>query len=822
MYLRWDRVLLGTLAALVLFSPLGWADSTTPASYSSKIQADPLKELQAIRRTGEFKLDGLLEEKFWQEAPVANGFRQSWPSEGHAASESTWVKIAYDDEALYVGIICFDSKPHGIRKRLTRRDRSTEADFVQVCIDSYHDRQTGYAFAVNASGVQRDLYIYNNDWTDDKWDAVWQSKVRMVPSGWTVEMRIPYHCLRFPESAEQQWGIDFIRYISRNDETTRWEFVPRAQAAGVSRYGVLNGIGDVRPPRHLEVLPYTTSKLKTDPRTLGNPKGRSDLQDFGGDIKWAISPNTVLDATVNPDFGQIEADGTVLNLSRFETRFPEKRPFFLEGLQLFDTDYSLFYSRRIGASPRYPDSLQSDDYLISLPEAATILYAGKLSGKTKGGVSYSMVNAVTSDEHAAYFGISDAGDTLKYRERVAERGVANITRVRKDILGNSSVGLMMTALNKDHHNPAYAGGADWNLKTKHGTYGTRGQVVTASPSVGAPGWGTTVVFEKYSGKHLLGNFAVEHEDRALNINDLGYLQRNDYSGGWGWMQYRTEKSLGPISRTWNNFNWWYGWNTAGQRLQLGGNWNGQIQFKNLWWLGGGHARDAARTDDREIGDGVGVRLPSGWDKWVWAETDYRKPISGNVNYAWGTSRDGHYNNYDLFMTIRPATNVEFSFGPGYGITWGASRYVATVDPSGSTPGGYLFAEQTSEQYYMTIRGIATFTTNLSIQFYGQPFLANVTHDNYKFLTGSNQYTPAPDQSLDGTDDDPDFSLLSFNANVVLRWEYRPGSTLFLVWSQARDDFNELPDFTFNHGLTNLFDLGSHNVFMIKMNYWWNL
>lgn len=821
--MRLERVLTAlplTLTALLLPCVAHSAEDKVPPD--STIKADPVREVLAIRREGEFKLDGYLDEKFWQEAPAAEGFKQTWPKEGQVASESTVVKLAYDDEALYIGIICYDSKPDEIRRRLTRRDRSSEADFIQVAIDSYNDKQTAYAFNVNASGVQRDLYIYNNNWTDDTWDAVWESKVRDLPHGWTVEMKIPYHCLRFPPKPEQEWGIDFVRYISRNDETARWQFVPRAEASGVSRYGTLRGIAQIDPPRHLEVLPYTSSKVKTEPKKLGNPDGRQGLQDFGADFKWAISNNTVLDATINPDFGQVEADGTVLNLGRFETRFPEKRPFFLEGLQLFDTPFNMFYSRRIGASPRFPSGASSDDMIIKRPEAATIIYAGKLSGKTKGGLSYSMVNAITADEHAEYYGTNGSGDTVTYRERVAERSMANVARIKQDIFGNSSVGLTMTSLMKDERSPSYAGALDWTLKTRKNNYATRGQVGATSPADKAPGWGIWLLMEKLSGKNFLGNMGFEYNDRALDYNDLGFIGRADYIGGWNWLQYRTEKGFGPVSRTWSNFNAWYNWNNAGDRLSLGGNWNGQMQFKNLWWLGGGHERGASRYDDREIGNGVIVKTPATQFTWVWAETDYRKKVSGNVNYFWGSERDGAQNDYDVFMTVRPSNNMEMTFGPSYGLSWNSSRYIRSIAPSESTPGGFLFAEQGAEQFSMTIRGIATFTTNLSIQLYAQPFIAHITHDNYKYWNGGESYTPVPDQSLDGTPDDPDFSLLSFNANAVLRWEYRPGSTIFLVWSQVRDDFREVPQFTFDRGMDRLFDLGSRNVFMVKLNYWWNI
>ncbi|MEW5701010.1 MAG: DUF5916 domain-containing protein [Candidatus Zixiibacteriota bacterium] len=810
-------VLLGTVGS---GSPAYAIDTPVPETASQIIFADPPKELKAIRKAGEFRLDGRLEEKFWQEAPLARGFRQTWPKEGEAASESTWIKVAYDDEALYVGIICFDSHPDRIRRQLTRRDRSNEADYVQVAIDSYHDRQTAYTFVVNASGVERDWYVYNDNWTDDTWDGVWEAKVAHEPVGWTVEMRIPYHCLRFPQRPSHEWGIDFVRYISRNDETCRWQFVPRREASGVSRYGVLDGLEGISPPRHLQVLPYTVGKFKTEPTRLGNPDGRMWRSDVGADIKWALSPNSILDATVNPDFGQVEADATVLNLSNFEFRYPEKRPFFLEGLQLFDTPFSLFYSRRIGAAPDHPDA-ESDDYIIDLPEAATILYAGKLSGKTHKGLSYAMLNAVTTDEYAKYHQI-DGADTAVVRERVANRGTANIARVRQDIWGNSTVGLMMTALNRDRKAPSYSGGVDWNLRTKSNVWELRGQSVVASPSSGATGWGATATIEKRSGKHIRGQMGFEYDDPNLDVNDLGFIQRNDYIGGWGWWQYRTEKTFGPIRRTWNNVNWWEGWNSDGRRLQLGGNYNFNWEFLNRWQVGGGHARDASRYDDYEIDGGPAVRLPSGYDYWMWGGTDSRRPVYFEVNYSWGTNRDGGYNDYYVVTQVRPATNLELSIAPSYNIGYSVSRYVGDIEPTVSEPAGYLFAEQNSQRFSITSRGTATFTTNLSVQFYGEVFVANVHYDHYKRLVGVGSFTPAPDLSRDETDDDPDYSILSFNANVVLRWEYRPGSTIYLVWTQARDDYDEVPSFTIRRGMNRLFDLGSNNVFMVKLNYWWNL
>jgi hypothetical protein len=307
----------------------------------------------------------------------------------------------------------------------------------------------------------------------------------------------------------------------------------------------------------------------------------------------------------------------------------------------------------------------------------------------------------------------------------------------------------------------------------------------------------------------------EYEDKALDINGLGYLQRNDYVGTWGWWQYRTEKPLGPIHRTWHNINWWWGENTAGQRIQLGGNYNNSIQFKNLWWVGGGYSGDTPRWDDYEIADGPAVRHPRSYDWWCWAETDSRKRIYATANLSWGSYWEGGYWDYNAGVTFHPKTNIELALEPEYYVSFDVPRYVGDIPAEGDIPAGYLFAQQHSDRFSVTARGTATFTPNFSVQFYGEVFVADVHYDTYTRLIGPLQHEPAPELSLDGTDDDPDFSMLDFNANVVLRWEYRPGSTLFLVWTQARW-------FTFRRGADRLFDLGSENVFMVKLNYWWNL
>ena len=278
-------------------------------------------------------IDGVLDDAIWKNPKIqtASTFTQREPDEGAAASESTLVAVAYDGAALYVAFWCYDSEPDKINRPLVRRDRSSQSDRVTLRVDPFHDHQSGNAFEVSAAGVQRDCRYYNEDNSDMSWDAVWESAVKQQPWGWTAEMRIPYHCLRFAGQDEHTWGIDFIRYISRKNEQVRWAFTPVEDGGFVSNFGHLTGINGIEPAHHLEVLPYVVSKVESEPKSLGNPDGRDILGNSGFDLKYGLSSNLILNATVNPDFGQVELDEPVLNLSSYETYFSERRPFFMEG-----------------------------------------------------------------------------------------------------------------------------------------------------------------------------------------------------------------------------------------------------------------------------------------------------------------------------------------------------------------------------------------------------------------------------------------------------------------------------------------------------------
>ncbi|MBE0557699.1 MAG: carbohydrate binding family 9 domain-containing protein, partial [Proteobacteria bacterium] len=424
------------------------------------------KRAVATRTTVAPVIDGRLGDRPWSFATPVTDFTQSEPLEGTQPTQPTEIRILYDNDALYIGCMMYDSSPERIGRRLARRDEEIDADHISVRIDSYHDHQTAYEFTISAAGVKIDVLQFNDAREEDvSWDVVWEGKTAVTDSGWSAEMRIPFAVLRFPPAGKQEWGIQFIRTIERNRERQMWALILKSESGVVSRFGHLEGIEGISPQISIEVLPYVVGST----RSLASPIGLQESPDYsmsaGLDLKFKPSSEWAIDATINPDFGQVEADPAVLNLSTFETFYPERRPFFVEGSQIlrfttFGGDFGpgLYYSRRIGKalSVDAPDG----GYVLEDPRFVTILGAAKVSGRMANGVSVGILEAVTREEHAVVV------DSLGNQEEVQVEPLANygLVRVRKDVLENSNVGMIATAVSKQRQIPAITGGLDWNLK----------------------------------------------------------------------------------------------------------------------------------------------------------------------------------------------------------------------------------------------------------------------------------------------------------------------------------------------------------------------
>jgi len=815
----------GFIIFLLMFSVGLAADDD---SLSAEIRDVP--EIRAIRVNPHApEIDGYLNDAIWNSSKVefARGFTQREPDEGNPATESTLVAVVYDDDAIYFAFWCYDSEPDRITSQLVRRDRYSESDQVYVRLDPYHDHQTGYSFNVNASGVQRDRRLYNENQVDDAWDGVWSSAVRHQLWGWSAEFKIPYHCLRFAEKEIHTWGIDFVRSINRKTENVRWAYTPSSEGGFVSNFGHLTGLTDIKPSGNLELLPHVVSSIETEPESIGNPDGLNLAENVGLDFKYGLSTNLTLNATINPDFGQVELDYPVLNLSTYETFFPERRPFFMEGADLFVAEYTMFYSRRIGHTPDNDVEDNNQIYYTHYPKATTILGAAKLTGKLSGGTSIAFLGAITETEKADYaaelleldsiaVGDSVQVDTLSIdtviREGVVEpKAVYSVLRIKQDVLSNSSIGGILTLVSQDSRYPAVTGGVDWRLLTNSSGWCFRGQTIFSRVDNENIGFATDAVIDKTAGKHIRGAVGMVIKDRNLQINRLGYTQRNDIRNGWTWWQYRTSDDWWIIRNSWNNINLSAQWNYDGYNIGRHFNFNNCIQFTNNWHGGVGFFQNFGDYDDRETrGNGL-WDIPRSWHCSFWFDTDERKKFSFEFDFMYGNSFTAPWWATEMLFRYRPANNMEFILYSTYTHDFDQLKWVANPDENTS-----IFADKNQNILNLNASASIVFRNNLSCQLSAQGLLTGLDYSNYRQYLGNNYYG----YPQSGFNNDYNYSAL--NSTLLVRWEYLPGSTVYLVWTRARSELDDSANnLVFSRDFKRLFSGGGSNIFLVKVSYWLN-
>ncbi len=790
---------------------------STAIAQDDETIAPSVPELRATRVNGKAPvIDGNLDDEIWKNKTldIARNFIQREPEDGKPATESTLVAVVYDDHAMYFAFWCYDDDPEQIHRQLVRRDRWGESDVVTVRLDPYHDHQTGYRFDLSAAGVQRDCRLYNDTWTDYSWDGVWMSGVKAQPWGWSAEIMIPFHCLRFAEQDEHTWGMNVTRYISRRNESPWWAHSPSSKQGFVSRFGHLTGLKGIKPSRHLEILPYAVGGIETEKKNEGNPDGRDYMSNTGFDLKYGLSSNLILDAAINPDFGQVELDEPVLNLTAYETYYDEKRPFFLEGANLFDTPFTLFYSRRIGRAPLGDIEDEDDDsydpnfdYYTNYPNAVTILGAAKITGKLNTGTSIAFLNAMTQEEKAEYTDTS--GNELD--GIVEPMANCSVLRLQQDIFSNSNIGGMLTLATQDNRHPVTTGGADWRLFTPSGTWSLYGQTIFSSVHGKKEGFGMVTDLEKTAGDHFRGSIGFSVKDPNLEINRLGYTSRNDRRGGVLWLQYRTTDDWWIVRNSWNNINLYGYWNYAGYNISKCGNFNFTWDLQNNWTFSGGAELELAEYDDKETrGNGPWKRTDS-WSWWSSLSTDPRKTWSFNINPGSGEARYGHWWANWTGVTYRPAGNITFDAGTNYIRSFHQIMWVANeADTS-------IFADMYQDEVVLRLTASVVLTRDLSMQLSGQGYISGIDYRDYRRYLGSENYASYP------LEDEEDFNYSALNSTFILRWEYRPGSTLYLVWTRAMSESNSaLNNLEFSRDLENLFSGDAENVFLIKASYWWNM
>ncbi|HUH13404.1 MAG TPA: DUF5916 domain-containing protein [Longimicrobiales bacterium] len=894
----------------------GQTDSSNRSAAAERADARRDRDVRAVpslrtRRVASAPaIDGRLDDAAWDGAEVATGFTQLSPSPGQPASQRTEVRVLHDDEAIYVAARLYDTAPDSVVAQLGRRDSGVYSDWFYVALDSYFDRRTAFVFGLNPRGVQQDALLHGDVEQDGSWDAVWEGAAARDEQGWTAEFRIPLSQLRFagadgcsggdggpaPDGedacGEVVWGLNFMRAIARHGEESFWAPTLPDEGRVVSAFGELRGLGTLAPPRRLEIMPYVVARARSAPGYDANPLYGS-IDRFGGmgaDVKAGVTSNLTLTATLNPDFGQVEADPSVVNLTASETFFSEKRPFFVEGVDIFrfglglgDGDMgneSLFYSRRIG---RPPQGGVAGEH-VRAPDATTILGAAKLSGKTAGGWSVGVLSAVTASEHADFIQGGERGEAPV--EPLTSYAVA---RVMKDFrAGRSAVGGIVTATNRSLpetgeldwlRRSAYTGGADVRHRFAGDAYQLSGTLV-ASHIAGTPeaihqiqtspvhyfqrpdadhldydpartsmtGVAGKATLGKLQGNLRFQLFALTASPE-FEANDLGFQSNADVTMGGAWVGYESNEP-GPLFRRWNvGTNAWGGRTYGGENVGLGGNVNGGFQLNSFWTGHGGINVNAPAYSPSLLRGGPAFLRPGQWSLWSSLNSDRRKPVqlSIRVNASGQAETEGGSLSVSPGVDVRPAHNVDLYLGPSLSRNQNVTQYVARAEVAGQPTWLLGTVEQTTAA--LTARLNYTFSPTLSLQLYAQPFISAGAYADFKRVTDPRAdafadrvhvltdaeitseaeggvLRHAVDLDGDGAADfefqDPGFNFKQLRSNVVLRWEYRPGSSLFLVWSQGRTDFTRDARFRFREDVGDLWSAAGTNVLMLKASYWFGL
>lgn len=895
---RLASLLLSLLIIITAFPPVAGAQQDQAAAPAANGKKQPLKKVALARAINPHApaIDGKLDDPAWQHGEWYSDFVQFHPYEGQSPAEQTAFKILYDDSHLYIAIRCYDSKPETIERRLSRRD-STSGDYVMVFIDSLHDLRTSYCFAVNAAGVKADQILpedsFDERTVDLSWDPIWEVKTAVDSQGWTAEMKIPFSQLRFSTTGEQVWGLEVWRELFRNGEISLWQPIPKNAPGWTSQFGELRGMTGLKPPRQVEIMPYTVGRLRSYPAEPGNPflSGRENRLLGGLDGKVGLTHDLTLNFTINPDFGQVEADPSEINLTAYETYFEEKRPFFVEGQNITnykitagDGDFSfdnLFYSRRIGRAPQiYPES----PGFCSVPQSTTILGAFKLSGKTRSGWSIGAMEALTSRESASTFN----PETGLYGRETAEPLTNYLAfRLSKDYRqGATVIGTMFTAVNRNLegqsenllHRAAYTGGFDlyhsWKERQYYFSLKVVGSGVFGSPEAlqrtqtssvhyynrpdadylnydparrSLYGHGGSIDFGRMGGSNLMYATGLTWRSPGLELNDIGYVRSADVALQYVWVGYRFYKPFSIFRNLNINFNEWMGWNFGGERIFTGGNVNAWTQFKNYWSLSLGINRQFSGLSQSALRGGPLLRVAPAWNIWNSIQTDGRKKLRLALQTQWRKADNDDNLSFNLGpqITYVPVPAFNLSLRPSYSFYRTELQYVGTVDFGAEKR--YLVGKIEQKTLSMVVRLNLSLTPDLSLQFYGMPFISAGKYSRFKMITeprarewadryhvfgeGEISYDEGAavyrvDENGDGLMDysfgNPDFNFRQFRSNLVLRWEYRPGSTLFLVWSQGRTDYGYSGLLDFENDLSELFHGKPDNVFLIKFSYNFNL
>ena len=827
-------------------------------------------------------IDGDVSDRAWEVVPWSTDFTEKDPDEGTAPTYQTMFKIMYDDKYLYIALRAWDDEPELIQQRLSRRD-GFAGDRINVLIDSYHDKRTAFVFTITAAGVKGEEFSSQNgeNW-DDSWNPIWYTDAKVDDKGWTAEMKIPFSQLRFGKAEEQVWGLNINRTIFRLQERSLWQRIPNNQAGFISEAGELHGLENLKAQKQLEIQPFTVTQFDTYPAEAGNPfrTGNNFKFNAGLDAKIGITNDLTLDLTVNPDFGQVEADPGAIALDGFQIFFREQRPFFVENSNIFDYEFAngrdnLFYSRRIGRNPYRSANLAPGEF-ANEPQNTRILGAAKFSGKTRNGWSIGVLESVTGNEFAEIREVN--GGTRE--EIVAPLTNYFVTRVQKDFnKRNSFIGGIFTATNRnlngsfnELHKAAYTGGIDFQHNWKNRAYYLDGNVilshvlgsaeaitqtqttlrhnfqrvdathVSVDPNkTSLSGTGGRVEIGKNGGGNWRYNGGVVWRSPELELNDVGFLRRTDEIIQFGNLNYLWQVPAENYRSARASFEQSTFYDFQGNLNRTRFELKGSLNWLNNWAIETGYGYNTNFYDNFFLRGGPRFRRPDTGFAYLFLNSDRSRMFSFTVGYSNRhsqenvTSRDRFVirTNYQPFDAFSMSLNVE------YANLYDATQYV--TETNFNSAARYVLGEIQNQTLTTTLRLNYSFTPNISLQFYGQPFISKGQFTNLNYvvnpvanrinnrisiydnnqISGQND-TYFIDEDSDGTTDysfsNPDFSFVQLQTNLVARWEYIPGSELFFVWARGSAGNVNPTDDLLNSVSNQVFEAPSSDTFLIKATY----
>lgn len=837
-----------------------------------------------VERGNVFEIDGLLNESHWQNNTTwSTDFIQRMPNEGSSPSEQTKFSVLYDDKFLYVGIYCEEEDNAAINRRMSRRD-GYNGDWVEVTLDSYHDSRTAFSFTISAAGVKSDKYITLNGAEEDiAWNPIWNAQSRVIDNGWSAEMKIPLSQLRFSNTESQLWGLQVQRRILRNEELSLWQRVPLDAPGWISEFGLLEGIRQIRPQHQLEIQPFIVGSIQTFEKDPENPFRNSNVHKLnaGIDGKIGLTNDITLDFTINPDFGQVEADPAAIALDGFQLFFEEQRPFFIENKNIFNYRFNspvigspygsdnLFYSRRVGRKPQRTLALDSNVY-ADVPQKTTILGALKLSGKTKKGLSFGLMESITSREQAE---ISDG-----QKELIEPQTNYLVGRVLQDLNDQKTfLGAMFTATTRvTHpetnflHQSAETLGVDFlhqwqdrnwyagmNLITSR-VSGSREAILATQQSIphlfqrGAShlnvdstktsltGFGGDIKIGKAGNGNFQGEAGLTWRSPELALNDIGFMREADIIQQYMGLSYRSVNSFSIFRNASIGYQHWINWDYEGKLNYVDWDISTEASFQNNWSATLGYFNQPHTYSKSLLQGGPRIKLADQYGWWWALNTDSRKKFF--INYS-GWVKTGGAGSYYLLQngisfSYQPVDRFRFSLGPRFTKIRHRLQYNESLEINKELRHVVSLLDQNT--FGVVTRFDVVLSPNMAIQYYAEPFISQGKYDQYGLVdrplasytenqidflniigqgdNGQLHIDINQDEISDNTIGAPNFSFAQFRSNLVYRWEYRPGSEFYLVWSQGITDHSS-PDTRLLPSLRDqIFSRVIGNTFLFKMTY----